>query len=101
AVACLTAFVPLALAQDDAPALKKYKSQEGNFAVSLPGAPEAQRVPLNDPNDESARQVQYVYGVDDGAYLVSYQDNPKLIEADDAIADEALKAAQTSLAKTF
>jgi hypothetical protein len=89
------------LAQEDSPALKRYKTDEGNFSIMLPGAPKAQRVPIADPNDKDAKQVQYVYGGDDGAYLVSYQDNPKLVEADEGSAEEALKSAQDGLAKTF
>lgn len=103
---CLAALVVAVLAtpvhaEDEAPALKRYKSTDGNFAVSLPGVPKAQRVPINDPTDKDATQVQYVHGTDDGAYLVSYQDNPKLVEADESIADEALKASQAALAKRF
>jgi hypothetical protein len=99
--ALITSFA-LTAAQDAEPlSLKKYKSEDGNFSIELPGVPKAQRVPVNPENEKGAKQVQYVYGVDDGAYLVSYQDNPNLEEADEKAQAEALKTAQESLGKTF
>jgi predicted RNase H-like HicB family nuclease len=97
----IASLASASLAQDDAPKLKRYKTEEGNFSVMLPGEPKAQRVPIKDPADKDAKQVQYVFGTDDGAYLVSYQDNPKLVEADEASAEEALKSAQEGLDKAF
>lgn len=89
-----------ASAQEEAPQLKKYKSEEGNFSIRLPGVPKAQRVPVED-NENAPKQVQYVFGEENGAYLVSYQDNPHLEEADTAQIDEALKSAQASLGNKF
>lgn len=99
--AALAASLLATLAQEEAPKLKKYKSDEGNFAILLPGVPKAQRVPVDRDNDKSARQVQYVVGEEDGAYLVSYQDNPNLEEADEKESEEALITAQQTLGKTF
>ncbi len=88
-------------AQETPPALKRYKSEEGNFGIMLPGVPKAQRVPVERDNDKAPKQVQYVFGTEEGAYLVSYQDNPNLEEANEKESEEALKTAQDSLGKTF
>jgi hypothetical protein len=87
--------------ESEAPALKRYKSEDGNFSIQLPGVPKAQRVPVEKDNPKATKQVQYVFGVEDGAYLVSYQDNPRLEEADATAAEDALKTSQQSLAKKF
>jgi len=100
AAALVTSFT-LGAAQDAAPTLKRYKSEDGNFSAEFPGVPKAQRVPVEPGNEKAAKQVQYVFGVEDGAYLVSYQDNPNLEEADAKAQEEALKTAQDSLGKTF
>jgi hypothetical protein len=97
----LIASLALTAQEAEAPKLKKYKSEDGNFSIELPGVPEAQRVPINPDNENAGKQVQYVYGVENGAYLVSYQDNPKLGEAEAKVQEEALKTAQDSLGKTF
>ena len=99
--AALATSMAVGVAQEEGPKLRRFKSQEGNFSIELPGVPKAQRVPVEPDNEKAAKQVQYVFGVDNGAYLVSYQDNPNLEEADEKTRAEALKTAQDSLGKTF
>lgn len=96
-----TSLLGIAAADEAAPQLKKYKTEDGNFSIMLPGVPKAQRVPVDESKEDSAKQVQYVFGQDDGAYLVSYQDNPRLEVADEKTAEDALITSQNSLAKTF
>jgi hypothetical protein len=81
--------------------LKEFTSERGGFSVLLPGTPTEEKVPIKDPKYKSAVQYQFTVGEDNGAYLVSYQDNPGLAKANQSALEQALisaqKRAQTSI----
>jgi hypothetical protein len=96
--------VPVLLVAADAPpsALKEFASKEGGFSVLLPGTPNETKIPIPAPPG-GKRTTQYLFAVNrgNGAYLVSYQDNPELEKVSAEKAQEALKRAQTGVQNMF
>lgn len=77
AVALLLLSTPLALAEEQ-PAAKRlieFKSEAGKFSVQLPGKPEEE---VTEVGTAKQKQYQFSVGTEQGAYIVSYQDNPNL-----------------------
>jgi hypothetical protein len=91
----------LAAADEPNPALKTFRSEDGNFTVLLPGTPRAERVPIADPKGEPAEQTQFTLDRGNGAYVVSYQDNPNLKDAPKAELEQALTAARAAVQRGF
>jgi hypothetical protein len=73
--------------------LQPFRSPDGKFTVSLPGVPERTEETAGSA-DTGTKQVQYLLGNTEGAYLVSHQDAPHLGNADAATQEQALLSAQ-------
>ncbi len=82
----------LLTAQQPQQELKEFKSNEGRFTVQMPGTPVEKIL----DKQGTAKQYQYIVANDDGAYLVSYQDNPGLQKATKDELAKALEGAQKS-----
>jgi hypothetical protein len=81
----------LSLADEPKSGLKEFTSKEGRFSILFPDSPKEERVP-----DKQGRllQIQFAVGNKDGAYIVSYQDNPTLAKAAKEEVAKALLSAQ-------
>src|SRR6202011_5912405 len=87
---------PFLLAAENKPksGWKEFTSKDGGFSVLLPAPPKEDKVPIKSPDGKPTTQYQFAVDGGNGAYLVSYQDNPNLVKADGEAADKALIAAQ-------
>src|SRR4051812_41959913 len=83
-------LVAAAIGQEPPAKLEPFRSAEGNFSVLLPGTPTGETVPIADSKGAPAEQVQFALNRGNGAYLVSYQDNPGLKDAGAEQAERAL-----------
>jgi hypothetical protein len=96
------AVIPLFAAADEpGSALKPFTSTKGNFSVLLPGTPREEKVSIPDPKGEPGEQYQFVLDRGNGAYVVSYQDNPDLKSAGREEAERKLSAARTAVQRGF
>lgn len=98
-VSVLTACSAVAVAAAPARALEPFLSDAGQFGVLLPGKP-MESVEAID-GDPSLKQRQFVFGTLTGAYLISVQDNPELVDATPEEAHKALVRARSGVQKTF
>ncbi len=94
----LSSTLAYAQAPPVAEALSEFTSKEGKFSVSLPGKPQYEKVPVGDSGGE---QHQFVVGLDQGAYLISYQDNPNLEGGAAEDLQAALEKGREVLQQTF
>ena len=69
-----TAFV-LGEEQKPADGLIEFKSEAGKFSINLPAKPEHEVVEVGTAKE---KQHQFKVGTAQGAYIISYQDNPNL-----------------------
>jgi len=96
------AVIPLLGAADEPGSpLKLFTSTKGNFSVLLPGTPTEAKVPIADPKGEPAEQYQFTLDRGNGAYVVSYQDNPGLKSAGMEESERALSAARSAVQRGF
>jgi len=80
-------------------ALEPFLSDTGQFGVLLPGKPMESVEAIDD--NATVKQRQFVFGTLSGAYLISVQDNPELVEATPEAAQKALVRARSGVQKTF
>jgi hypothetical protein len=80
--------------------LKEFVSEAGRFSVQLPRDPEESKVPEENAPSETM-QYQYTVGSANGAYVVSYQDNPNMKNADQALLEKGLADAQEKVRSGF
>jgi len=81
-----------------AEALTEFKSEEGRFSIRLPGKPEHEVVEVG---TDKGKQHQFTLDLGRGAYLISYQDNPKLEGSTPKQIAAALEVGRDQLKKTF
>jgi hypothetical protein len=81
--------------------LKLFTSKEGNFSVLLPGTPKMEKVPNSDPKLGLPDQYQFNLDRGNGAYTVSYQDNPNLKNASREALEQHLTAARAGIQQGF
>lgn len=84
-------FLPATLADDKTPSWAEFTSKAGSFSALFPGKPQESKETVS---KDGPPQFQYVVGGPTGAYLVSYQDNPNLVNAGKALQDKALQTAR-------
>jgi hypothetical protein len=77
--------------------LTEFTSAAGKFSVLLPGKPMSQKVPIGE------NEVQHQFGVDspNGAYIVSYQDNPNLKGSSPEQLAKALESGRERMLQIF
>jgi hypothetical protein len=95
----LVLIAPSSLPADDAKSPpKEFISDKGRFSILFPSLPKEEKVP-----DDSGGllQIQFTVGSEDGALLVSYQDNPKLAGAARDELNKALLTAQEKVQKSM
>jgi hypothetical protein len=78
--------------------LVEFKSEEGQFSVRLPGKPEYEVVEVGDAKE---KQHQFTVGAAQGAYVVSYQENPNLKGSSDKQLAAALESGRDRLKDVF
>ncbi|MGE0534385.1 MAG: hypothetical protein AB7O68_05385 [Pirellulales bacterium] len=79
--------------------LVRFVSDDGGFEIRLPGKPTYEKTDVGDP-DHPQHQFKAAAG-EEGGYLVSYQDNPKLEGANAETLQLALKVGRDSVLKVF
>jgi hypothetical protein len=84
--------------QKTAERLVEFKSEEGKFSIQLPGKPAHEVVEVG---NDKGKQHQFAIDLGRGAYLVSYQDNPKLEGSAPKQLAAALEVGRDQLKKTF
>ncbi len=78
-----------------------FESEEGRFAIMMPGEPKVSESKIATSDGEPTIQKQFVAGGESGVYLVSYQDNPNLEGADEAAIARAFDVGRDGLKKAF
>jgi hypothetical protein len=78
--------------------LIEFKSEAGNFSIHLPAKPEHETVEVGTVKD---KQDQFKVGTDQGAYVVSYQDNPNLQGSTPKQIKAALESGRDRLQEVF
>jgi len=91
--ALLAAFV--AQTATDGSRYREYVSDEGGFAVTLPGVPVVSNT--KDPSGET--QYRLMLDMYDGAYLVFFEDDPDLAQLSEPVLHDVLLREMTILAK--
>ncbi len=81
--------------------LKPLTSDDGRFTIMLPGDPEVSETQIPTTDGQPTTQKQYVLGGPSGVYLVSFQDNPNLVNADPAKISQAFDLGRDGLKKAF
>jgi hypothetical protein len=96
------AVIPLLPAADEPGSpLRLFTSTKGNFSVLLPGTPREEKVSIPDPKGEPGEQYQFTLDRGNGAYVVSYQDNPDLKSAGREESERKLSAARGAVQRGF
>lgn len=104
AVFCAIGFVLLPVsalhagAPKDGDGLVEFTSPAGNFRILLPGKPQYEKTTVGDAKEE---QHQFKIGSAQGAYLVSYQENPNLRGSSLEARKAALQSGRDRLLRTF
>lgn len=77
-------FIPPLQADDNtAPKFEAFTSKAGGFTALFPGTPKESRETIGKTaDDKPVYQFQFAVESANGAYMVSYQDNPELVNAD-------------------
>lgn len=78
-----------------------FKSVEGKFRANFPAKPQHNPIKLGDGKAPTDVQHQFAAGGPDGAYLISYQDNPNLNGVGAKGLEQALLVGRDSLVQTF
>lgn len=78
--------------------LEAFASQEGRFAIRLPGKPKYEKVPIA---EGKTTQHQFTVGGEQGAYVVSYQDNDNLAGGTVDDLKRALESGRDRLKQVF
>ena len=89
---------PGAVEPQAADGLIEFTSKEGRFSVRLPAKPVYEKTTVGDANEE---QHQFLVGREQGAYLVSYQDNPNLAGSGPEGLQRALETGRKILQESF
>ena len=78
-----------------------FRSVDGKFQASFPAKPQHSTTPLGDGKAPTDVQHQFAAGGPDGAYLISYQDNPNLNGVGAKGLEQALLVGRDTLVQTF
>lgn len=81
--------------------LKRFTSPDGGFSIMMPGEPKVSESKIPSADGQPTTQKQYVAGGEAGVYLVSFQDNPNLVNANPAKITQALNSGREGLKKAF
>jgi hypothetical protein len=80
-------------------ALTEFRSEDGGFTILLPEVPQQEQVQNKDQKGQDYQQTQYQVDSENGAIVISFQDNPQLVNASLAEANAALEKGRDVLLK--
>lgn len=75
-----------------------FESEKGEFKIRLPGKPSHETTEVGNAKET---QHQFLVGTEQGAYIVSYQDNPNLAGSTPAQLTAALESGRDRLVEVF
>lgn len=75
-----------------------FQSEEGGFSIALPGKPAHETTEVGNAKE---KQHQFTVGAEQGAYIVSYQDNPNLTGSTPKQMTAALESGRDRLLEVF
>ncbi|HEX4413828.1 MAG TPA: hypothetical protein VH107_09385 [Lacipirellulaceae bacterium] len=93
-----TTAIVLAENQKPTEGLTEFKSDPGKFSIRLPGKPQQEDVEVGTAKE---KQHQFTVGMEKGAYIISYQENPNLKNSSPQQIAAALESGRDRLKEVF